>query len=356
MSVRAIRAVFFGIVVVVSAALTLGRACASRSPASPTATTSALPDTMRHRLALPGEGSWDHVVASSVDRRLYVAHASHLDVLDLDGDSLVAVLDSLPGVHGVALDPVAHRGYTSDGGDSSITVFDMRSLRVLKRLHLQADAPDGIVFDLVSRRVFAMHGDAPSLSVVDAGPDSVRGTMALGGSPDGGVPDGHGRLYVALKDRGELLVIDTQHLVVEQRWPLAPCQGPDAIAIDTSHARVFLGCDNGMVVSIETATGVVHPGFAIGPRVDGVSLLGSEVVASTADGVVTIADCEDGRCTTTRTLATNRGSRTSALDGRTRRLFVPFDTRFEDRSPAPGPHAARSLDGEGFGVLVLPLP
>lgn len=356
MNARVIRAVFYGTAIVGSAALTLGRACAGRSPASPTATPASLRGSVAHRIALPGEGSWDHIVASSGDRRLYVAHSSHLDVIDLDGDSLVAVLDSLPGVHGVALDPVAHRGYTSNGGDSSITVFDMRSLSVLKHLHLKADAPDGIAFDPASRRVFAMHGHAPSLSVIDAGPDSLRSTMMLGGSPDGGIPDGQGRLYLALKDRSELLVINTHRLVVERRWPLAPCEGPDAIAIDTSHAQVFLGCDNGMVVSIETATGVVHPGFPIGPRADGVSLLGSQVVASTADGVVTIAECEGDRCTTTGTLATNRGSRTSALDDRTRRLFVPFDTRFDDRSPAPGAHAARPLDGEGFGVLVLPLP
>ena len=346
MNERAPRALFFGIVLLASALLTVGRACVSGS-GPPSTMASRSDGGIVRRIALPGEGSWDHVVASSVDRRLYVSHASHLDVLDLDGDSLVAVMDSLPGVHGVALDPLAHRGYTSNGGDSTITVFDTRTLHALGRVHLKADAPDGIVFDPSSRRVFAMHGDTPSLSVIDVGPDTVRSTLALGGSPDGGVPDGHGRLYLALKDRSELLVIDTHRLVVEQRWPLPPCQGPDAIAIDTIARRVVLGCDNGIVVSVETDVGLVHRQFAIGPRVDGVSLLGNLVAASTADGVVAIAECTADRCSPPRTVATVRGSRTSALDERTRRLFVPYDDRLG--------HAARERGNQGFGVLAIHL-
>ena len=348
MNARPIRAVFFGIVLVGGAVLTLGRACAGRSTGLPTATTAPVSGSILHRVALPGEGSWDHVVASSADRRLYIAHASHLDVLGLDSDSLIGVLDSLPGVHGVALDPVAHRGYTSNGGDATITVFDTRSLRVLGRLRLKEDAPDGILFDPASRRVFAMHGDSPSLSIIDAGPDTLRGTLALGGSPDGGVPDGHGRLYLALKGRSELLVIDSHRLVVEQRWPLAPCQGPDAIAIDTLRRRVVLACDNGHVVSVETSSGLVHEGFTIGPRVDGVSLLGNLVAASTVDGVVTIAECAADRCSAPRTVETVRGSRTSALDERTRRLYVPYDDRLVE-------HAASGRTHQGFGVLVLQL-
>ena len=343
-----VRALFFGIVLVGSAVLTIGRACADHSGRSPRTSASRNKGAIVRRIPLRGEGSWDHVVASASDRRLYVSHASHLDVLDLDGDSLVGVMDSLPGVHGVALNPETHRGYSSNGGDSTITVFDTRWLRVLGRVHLKADAPDGIVFDPASSRVFAMHGDTPSLSVIDAGPDTLRSTLQLGGSPDGGVPDGHGRLYLALKDRSELLVIDTRRLIVESRWAVAPCQGPDAIALDTIARRVVLGCDNGIVVSVETGVGLVHGEFHIGPRVDGVSLLGNLVATSTADGVVAISECTADRCSNPRAVESVRGSRTSALDERTRRLFVPYDDRLSR-------HAAGGRGDAGFGVLVLQL-
>lgn len=304
------------------------------------------------RVPLPGDGPWDHVVASSETRQLYIAHDAHIDVLDLDNQTLVAVLDSLPDVHGVALDIGAHRGYTSNGGDSSITVFDTRSLRALRRIHLKNDAPDGIVFDPASRRVFAMHSSTPALSVIDVGPDTVRTSVALGGSPDGGIPDGHGRLFVALKDRSELLVLDTHRLTIEHRWPLAPCAGPDAIAIDTLRARIILGCDSGTTVSVETATGAIHRGFAIGPRVDGVSIAGEMVLASTADGVVTIGRCRQDRCVIEGTIRTMRGSRTSALDERTMRLFVPYDVRL---SPANIALVQSSTKGssDGFGVQIV---
>ncbi|MEO8560999.1 MAG: hypothetical protein ABI601_02925 [bacterium] len=296
------------------------------------------------------------MIADVAERRLYVSHEAHIDVVDLDGDSLITVLDSLPGVHGVAVDGAAHRVYTSNGGDSSVTVFDTRTLRTLTRLHLSKDAPDGIVFEPVSRRVFAMHGGVPALSVIDAGADTVLRSLELGGTPDGGVPDGAGKLFVALKDRSELLVLDARRLVIEERWPLAPCVRPDAIAFDAEHERIVLGCDSGTTILVDRRSGVVHMGFPIGPRVDGVSVLGNMIVASTADGVVTIATCHADQCAVRESVRTEAGSRTSALDERTRRLYVPYDRRLS----APGVSAATGgttvAPPEGFGVLIISLP
>lgn len=330
-------------------------ACRSSLPVLAIAAAPLADERLEQRVGLPGDSTWDHIIAASAARRLYVSHATHIDVLDLDGDTLVGVLDSLPGVHGVALDEQAQRGYTSNEGDSSITVFDTRSLQVLRRLHMRADSPDGIVFDPASRRVFAMHGNSPSLSVVDTGADTVRHVLQLGGLPDGGIPDGRGRLYVTLKDRSELLVIDTHRLSIQYRWPLAPCAGPDAIAIDTVRGRVVLGCDSGTVVSVETSTGTVHPGFAIGPGVDGVSIAGDMVLASTADGVVTVARCHEDHCAIERTIRTVRGSGTSALDARTLRLFVPYDVRVADRSDSLLARIQNTGGIQGFGVQIIPL-
>ena len=329
--------------------------CRSSLPVLAIAAAPPAEEPRERRVGLPGDGTWDHIIAASAARRLYVSHATHIDVLDLDSDTLVGVLDSLPGVHGVALDEYAHRGYTSNEGDSSITVFDTRSLQVLRRLHVRADSPDGIVFDPASRRVFAMHGNSPSLSVFDAGADTLRNVLQLGGSPDGGIPDGHGQLYVTLKDRSELLVIDTHRLSILQRWPLAPCAGPDAIAIDTVRGRVVLGCDSGTVVSVETSTGTVHPGFAIGTGVDGVSIGGNMILASTADGVVTVARCQQDRCAVERTIRTMRGSGTSALDSRTLRLYVPYDVRVAERSDSLRARMQNTGGTQGFGVQIIPL-
>ena len=97
------------------------------------------------RVALGGEGGWDYLTADSAAHRLYVTHATLVLVVDTDRDSVVGDIPNTAGVHGVALAPELGRGYVSDGRDSTVTVFDLKTLAVVSRLKVTGP-PDAILY------------------------------------------------------------------------------------------------------------------------------------------------------------------------------------------------------------------
>ena len=64
----------------------------------------------------------------------------------------------------------------------------------------------------------------------------------VGGKPETGVADGKGNVYVNIEDKREIVRIDTAKLTVADHYPLAGCDEPSALAMDTVHRRLFAGC------------------------------------------------------------------------------------------------------------------
>ena len=80
-----------------------------------------------HKIAIGGEGGWDFLEVDAANRRLYVTRGTRVVVVDLDTEKVVGEIADTPGVHGVAFVPDLGRGVTSNGGDSSATVFDTKT-------------------------------------------------------------------------------------------------------------------------------------------------------------------------------------------------------------------------------------
>src|SRR5260221_6762277 len=121
-------------------------------------------------IKISGEGGWDYLTMDSEGRRLYIARADRVTVLDVDVGKVVGELAKTPGVHGVALDPKRKRGYSSNGGDSTVSVFDLESLKETARVKV-GSRPDAIIYDSASDRVFTFNAgssDATAVSAADA--------------------------------------------------------------------------------------------------------------------------------------------------------------------------------------------
>jgi DNA-binding beta-propeller fold protein YncE len=122
--------------------------------------------------------------------RLYVTHATRVVVIDAPSGKVVGEIAGTPGVHGVALAPELARGFTSNGRDSTVTVFDLGTLATIAVLKLDARNPDAITYDPASRRVFAFNGSSANATVIDAKTNAIVGAVALGGRPELAVADG----------------------------------------------------------------------------------------------------------------------------------------------------------------------
>ncbi len=309
------------------------------------------------KIPVGGEGSWDYLSFDGASRRLYIARATRVVVLDVDKGTVLGEIQSTPGVHGIALVPELSRGFTSNGAAASVTIFDLKTLKELGQTKTTGDNPDAIIYDPASRRVFTMNGRGNNSTAIDAAIGTVVGTIALGGRPEFAVADGRGRLYVNLEDKGEELVIDSQALKIVARWKMAPCEEPSGLAIDREHRRLFAGCNNQIMVVMDADTGKLVTTVPIGRGVDANDFDPDTQLAfsSNGDGTLTVVheDSPD-KFSVLENVGTQRGARTMALDPKTHNVFLV--TAEFGPPPPPTPEQPRprpKILPNTFVVLVL---
>ncbi len=292
-----------------------------------------------HRINTGGEGGWDYVTADPDGNRLFLSRGTHAMVIDLGRDSVVGDIPNTAGIHGVALAPELNRGFTSNGRDSSVTIFDYKTLAPIAVVKIPGRNPDAILYDPGTKRVFTFNGGTSNATAIDATNGTVVGTVDLGGKPETAVSDG-GKVYANIEDKSEIAVFDPKTLAVLARWPLAPCEEPSGLAIDRVHQRLFAGCGNKTMAVVDMRTGKVVATPAVGSGVDAAGFDPGTQLAFTSNGEGTITvvheDTPD-KYTVVETVPTQRGARTMAVNPKTHRLY----TVTAEFGPAPAPTADR---------------
>src|SRR5262245_27873072 len=158
-------------------------------------------------IAIGGEGGWDYLTVDSAARRLYVSHATHVVVVDLDSNKVVGDIPDTPGVHGIAVAADLGKGFVSNGRGNNVSVFDLKTLKVSEKV-ATGENPDDITYDKGSARVFAFNGRSKSATVIDAKTNKVMATITLPGKPEFAVADGKGHVYDNIEDTNEIVEID----------------------------------------------------------------------------------------------------------------------------------------------------
>lgn len=305
------------------------------------------------RIPVPGNGGFDYLTVDNNARRLYVSHGTKVDVIDIDSGSVVGSIPNTKGVHGIAIAPESGRGFATDGATSTVTVFDLKTLKPITQVKT-GDGPDATIYDPATRRVFAYNGEGESATVIDSGSATVAGTIRLGGSPEFSAADGKGNVFVNLENKNVVAKLDSRNLTVAARWPLAPCESPSSMAIDRSNGRLFIGCRNHLFVVVDTGTGKVIATAPIGDHVD--------ASAFDADRGLVFNSCGDGtiwafhqdspdKYTHVQTVQTQPSAKTMALDPKTHRLFLSA-AEFESAPPNSTKRRGPIKPGS-FAVLVV---
>ena len=276
------------------------------------------------KIAVGGDGGWDYLTVDTAAHRLYVSHSTHVVVIDTDRDSVVGDIPNTPGVHGIALAPDLHRGFTSNGRDSTVTIFDPTTLAVVSRVKVTGRNPDAILYEPTTRRVFTFNGGSANATALDAATGAVLGTIALSGKPEFPVHDGLGRIFVNIEDQAELVSIDPKSLAVTATWSLAPCEEPTGLAIDRKVKRLFVGCSNQLMTIVDFVTGKVVTTLPVGQGVDGSAFDPGPELAFTSNGEGSLTVVHQDSPTKYRVVATvltQRGARTLVVDPRTHKIY-----------------------------------
>jgi YVTN family beta-propeller protein len=276
------------------------------------------------KIPIPGQGSWDYLTIDEAARRLYVSHGTQVEVLDVDSGAIVGKIENTLGVHGIAIAADVGRGFVSDGQSSTVTIFDLKTLKTIAEVPA-GKKPDAIIYDPATSRVFAFNGGSNSATVIEAKDGKVAGTIDLGGGPEFAAADGNGFVYDNLEDESLVLKINSRTLKVEQRWPTAPCASPSSMAMDRANRRLFLGCRSKVMAVMNADTGRVITTLPIGDHVDATAFDVETrlIFDSNGEGTVTVIREESpDKYSIVETVKTLPRAKTSALDPKTHQLFL----------------------------------
>jgi len=276
------------------------------------------------KIPIPGQGSWDYLAIDEAARRLYVSHGTQVEVVDVDSGTIVGKIENTLGVHGIAIAADMGRGFVSNGQSSTVTIFDLKTLKTIAEVPT-GKKPDAIIYDPATSRVFAFNGGSNSATVIEAADGKVAGTIDLGGGPEFAAADGNGYVYNNLEDERLVLKINSRTLKVEERWPTAPCASPSSMAIDRTNRRLFVGCRSKVMAVMNADTGHVITTLPIGDHVDATSFDPETrlIFNSNGEGTVTVIRQESpDKYSVAQTVKTLPRAKTSALDPKTHELFL----------------------------------
>jgi DNA-binding beta-propeller fold protein YncE len=303
-----------------------------------------------------GEGGWDYLSVEQEGRRLYVSHATKVVVIDLDKDTVVGEVADTPGVHGIATAPKLGLGFTSNGRENKVSIFDLKTLKTNSKVET-GENPDAILYEGGHEEVYAFNGRGNSATVFEAKTGKVVATIPLPGKPEYAMASPRAnRVYNNLEDKNEVAVIDSKAHKVLTTWPTAPGEEPSGMAFDSQHRRLFVGCGNKTLLMMNSANGKVVASVPIGQGVDATKFDSETqlVFCSCGDGTVTIAH-EDSPDTLTvvQTLKTEPRAKTMALDPKTHKIYVA-SAKFGAASeqPSGGKKGRPSVVPDTFKVLV----
>jgi YVTN family beta-propeller protein len=281
---------------------------------------------LTNKIHVAGEGGWDYITSDETNSRIFISHSTVAQVLDLKTGQLAGTIPNTNGIHGIALAPGLNKGFTSNGKDSSVTVFDLKTLKVIATIKVTGANPDCILYDAFSQKVFTFNGRSANTTVIDAKDNKVVETIALDGKPEFSVTDGKGLVYVNIEDKSVINVINATTLKVEQHWPIAPGEEPSGLALDNKTHRLFSVCGNKLMVVIDAETGKIITPLPIGDRCDGVAFdpKYQRAYSSNGEGTITVVQEVDANSfKVLETITTQPGARTITVDKTTHHLYLP---------------------------------
>ncbi|MBZ5724429.1 MAG: YncE family protein [Acidobacteriia bacterium] len=308
------------------------------------------------RYPVAGDGGFDYVAIDSAARRVYLSHGTQVDVVDADSGKAVGTIPDTPGVHGAAIAAEFKHGFTSNGREDKVTMFDPATFALIRKIDV-GKGPDGIYYDPATKRVFTNNHGSHDITAIDAKTGEVAGTVKAEGDGEEAVIGADGLIYVNSENTNEVVVFDPKSLEVKKRFPIGVAKTPTGLAYDAKTNRLFIGCRNEpKMVVMDAATGKVIGSFPIGAGVDYAAFDPDARLAffSCGDGTLSIYheksadEYEDAGA-----VKTQPSAKTMAFDPKTKKIFLSAAEFVETPAADPSKRPRRAVKPGSFVLLVV---
>lgn len=302
------------------------------------------------KYSIGGDGGTDYLTAEPGTGRVFVSRATHVMVIDGATGKVIGDIPDTPRTHGIALALSSNHGFITNGGDSTVTMFDLKTLAVITKIKVPSGGMDGIMYDAADDRVILTNHSRPigTMTVINPKSGKIVGQVDLeDDGPEGAASDGRGRIYVNNEGKSTIQVVDLKTMKAVASWPLAPCEGPTGIAYDKPSNRIFAGCGKTSVV-VNGTTGKIVATIANGEGVDALGWDASQrliyIPAGRDSSVTVVHQDSPDKYTVVATVPTMRGAKTITVDQmrHVAYLFQPeYGPAAPDAPPGPGGRPAR---------------
>ena len=306
---------------------------------------------------IKGDGGTDYVAVESATGRVFVSRGTHMMVVDGKTGKVLGDIPDTPGVHGAGIATKAGHGFTTNGGNSTVTMFDLKTLAVIKQIKVEQGGLDGIMYDEPDDKIILTNHSRPvgTLTALDPKTGDIVGTAELEDTaPEGAAADGQGHVFVNNESKHTIQVVDVKTWKATASWPLPPCeQGPTGIAYDRATNRIFSGCNKTSVV-VDASSGKIVATIENGTRVDALGWDPSRkliYIPNGGEGTVTVVHQDSAdKYSVVATVTTFAGAKTITVDPKTHNAYLFQPERGPAPAPAPGaPPAAAGGTGRGRG-------
>src|SRR5437762_11831415 len=146
---------------------------------------------------IKGDGGTDYVAVEADTGRVFVSRGTHMMVVEGATGKVIGDIPDTPGVHGAGLATKAGHGFTTNGGDETVTMFDLKTLGVLRQIKV-GPGLDGIMYDEPDDKIILTNHSRPigTLTALDPKSGDIVATVELEDTaPEGAAADGKGHIF-----------------------------------------------------------------------------------------------------------------------------------------------------------------
>src|SRR5215471_17600127 len=227
------------------------------------------PKFKMEKFDIKGDGGTDYVSVEPATGRVFVSRGTHVMVVDGATGKVLGDIPNTPQVHGVGIATKAGHGFTTNGGDKSVVMFDLKTLAEIKRIPVTQGGLDGIMYDEPDDLiVLTNHSHPGTVTAINPTSGEIVGNAELeDNAPEGAVADGKGHIFVNNEGKSTVQVVDIKTWKTTASWSVAPCDGPTGIAYDKATNRIISGCSKTTIV-LDATSGKIVAQIPNGTRVD----------------------------------------------------------------------------------------
>jgi hypothetical protein len=202
-------------------------------------------------------GDFDHFAVDLKRNHLFVSAEVHqsIEMFDLETGKHLKSIGGFKTPHSIAFAPEKDELMVADGGDSSLVLLSGEDFHRIDRIQLvdgsatgKGDSPDAAYYDTTNHLYYIGNGGISAnlpdsvISIFSVDEGKLIGSIPIPGNnvESIGVDNLHQRLYVNIRDKKQIGVVDLKTRAIIDTWTTSDMNANTALAVDPQKERVFV--------------------------------------------------------------------------------------------------------------------